>query len=300
MTSLCINDETASLRKVIIGLGAPYQRDKEKVAAEMSEFPLVPNTSRRDEVLALTYPVESDLIDEYAGFQKTLENYGIEVLLADPQAAYSFDYTCPRDIGFVIGDQFFIANMAVSSRSEEIKTVAHHLSGIEPQKIIQPPAGCLLEGGDVILLNRDTVLVGMHQRSDMGGYEFLDQILSPQGYQVIPVRHRQLHLDCCLNPLGLGHLLIHIESLESKSKEFWTAIEPFSWIEVDDAEREYLATNILSINPETVIARNHPACARVNQQLENAGYKVEAITFDGVPATGGSFRCASLVLNRDE
>ncbi|MEM7563100.1 MAG: arginine deiminase family protein, partial [Pseudomonadota bacterium] len=202
MTSLCINDESTRLNQVIIGLGAPYQRDKEKVAAEMSEFPLVPDTDRKSEVLALTYPEETDLINEYADYVKTLRKYDVEVLLADPEAAYSFDYTCPRDIGFVIGDHFFIANMAVSSRREEIKTIQHHLTNIVPGKIIKLPGGCLLEGGDVILLKNKTVLVGMNQRSDFAGFEFLSHFLSSMDFHVIPVRHRQLHLDCCLNPLG--------------------------------------------------------------------------------------------------
>ena len=51
---LNIQDECAPLRRIIIGLGAPYQRDKQRVAAEMPEFPLVPDTDRRAEVLALT------------------------------------------------------------------------------------------------------------------------------------------------------------------------------------------------------------------------------------------------------
>lgn len=55
---------------------------------------------------------------------------------------------------------------------------------------------------------------------------------------------------------------------------------------------------MLSIGPDIIIARNHAACARVNQTLVDLGYAVEAIGFDGVPATGGSFRCASLALNR--
>ena len=113
---LSILDEFSPLTQVIIGCGVPYQRDKAKVAAEMKEFPLLPDTDRKAEVMALTYPSEVTLTPEYIGYVTTLEKYGIEVLRPDPEIAYSFDYTCPRDIGFVVGDTFFIANMAVSSR----------------------------------------------------------------------------------------------------------------------------------------------------------------------------------------
>ena len=87
-------------------------------------------------------------------------------------------------------------------------------------------------------------------------------------------------------------------SLDGNSEDVWLVLKKKEWVEVDDIEREYPATNILSINPDTVIARDHPYGARVNRVLKEHGFNVEEITFDGVPATGGSFRCASLVLSR--
>lgn len=295
---LGINDETAPLRRVIVGLGTPYQRDKHQVASEMQEFPLVPETDRKDEVLALAYPDETLLIREYADFVAVLEKHAVEVLRADPDAAYSFDYTCPRDIGFVVGDTFFIANMAVPSRAHEIETIRHHLDLIDPGRVVSLPRDCLLEGGDVVALGPELLLVGYHRRSNLRGAEFLHDYLAPRGIEVIPVAHRQLHLDCCLNPLGRGHLLIHPDSLAGDDDMHREALNTLDWIEVDGIEREHLATNVLSIDPDTIVARDHPACARVNRELAARGYRVEAIGFDGVPATGGSFRCASLALCR--
>jgi hypothetical protein len=42
------------------------------------------------------------------------------------------------------------------------------------------------------------------------------------------------------------------------------------------------------------------AGVRVNNALKALVYSVENIVFDGVPATGGSFRCASLALERHD
>ena len=80
VTSISVDDEFSTLKKVIIGLGSPYQRDKEQVAGEMQEFPFVPDTDRRQQVLALTYPTEEVLIREYLDYVATLEKYGVEVL----------------------------------------------------------------------------------------------------------------------------------------------------------------------------------------------------------------------------
>lgn len=92
---ISVHDEFSTLTRIVIGLGTPYQQNKEQVANEMAEFPLVPNTARMEEVLALTYPTESILIPEYEDYIATLEKYGVDVLRADPGIAYSFDYTCP-------------------------------------------------------------------------------------------------------------------------------------------------------------------------------------------------------------
>ena len=297
-SQISIQDEFSTLKKVIIGLGTPYQQNKEQVANEIAEFPLVPNTARKQEVLALTYPTESILIPEYEDYIATLEKYSVDVLRADPDVAYSFDYTCPRDIGFVIGGLFFIANMSVASRADEYRTILHHLHDIEEENIRRAPEGAIYEGGDVILLDKTTILVGINQRTNGEGFEYLRESLSPLGYEVVPVYHSQLHLDCCLNPLGRGHILIHPGSLDGNSENTWQTLKGIEWITVDDIEREHLATNVLSINHDTVIARDHPCCARVNRVLREKAYNVEEISFDGVTATGGSFRCASLVLSR--
>ena len=85
---ISITNEFSPLRSVIIGRGSPYQRDKEQVRAEMREYPLVPETERKTEVLALTYPTEDLLEREYAGYLDVLGRYDIQVHLADPEAAY--------------------------------------------------------------------------------------------------------------------------------------------------------------------------------------------------------------------
>ena len=296
---ITVENEFSKLKKIIIGLGAPYLRDKEQAAIEIAEFPFVPDTDRKQEVQSLAYPSEEILLPEYMGFVKTLEKFHVEVLRADADAAHSFDYTCPRDIGFVVADVFYISSMAVQSRAQEYKTILKHIENINPQNIVRVPDNTRLEGGDVIVLDDKKILVGINQRTNQEGYGFLKKHLLTQDYEVMPVLHSGLHLDCCLNPLGKGHLLIHPESLEGNSDAIWKVLNQYEWIRVNAMEREHLATNILSIDHNTIIARNHYSCARVNGVIEELGYCVEEIKFDGVPATGGSLRCASLVLSRE-
>jgi len=48
------------------------------------------------------------------------------------------------------------------------------------------------------------------------------------------------------------------------------------------------------------VVRQNPECMRVNTMLKQLGYNIIELAFDGVPATGGSFRCVTLPLRRIE
>ena len=126
--------------------------------------------------------------------------------------------------------------------------------------------------------------------------------LKDSGRQVLGTTRRRenvsedvLHLDCAFNPLGQGHALIYPDGLETIPP---VLRRKYAWIEVRREEADALATNVLSVAPDTVIARAGPDCARVNGELRKAGYTVLEVPFDGVPSTGGSFRCATLPLRR--
>ena len=152
----------------------------------------------------------------------------------------------------------------------------------------------------MVIWDESTILVGINNRTNRSGFAFLRHQLAGQGFRVLDLEHECLHLDCCLAPLGLGHLLIHPESLRKPSKEVQEVLtRRHEWIEVDKIEREHLTTNVLSIAPDTVIARDNTVCLRANQKMAELGYTVETVRFDGAPATGGSFRCASLALLRE-
>lgn len=135
---LSISDKFSQLKRVIIGLGSPYLADREKAASAIQQFTMLPETVHKKEVLDLTYPTEELLVQEYDNFISVLEKHDVEVLRPDPQAAYSFDYTCPRDIGFVVGSTFFVSTMAVQSRTEEYKTILHHLKHADVDVVFCP------------------------------------------------------------------------------------------------------------------------------------------------------------------
>jgi len=289
--ALNIVNEYDRLTHVVVGTAHGYHRDAEQVE--------VVNETQKSTFASGALPTEETLGPEFNSFKHALKENGVHVY--EPRLAPETvqDQTCPRDIGFVIGDVLVIAAMHDHSRKEEFAGVSHLLEFWQGS-VLQAPEGVFIEGGDVVI-DQGCIFVGIGQRSDRAGFEFLKTSFGDQ-FNVIPMPCRPivdgenvLHLDCTFQPLGLGHALIYKEGLETIPPEI---AEKYSLIPVDRFEADALATNILSIRPDTLIARSAPECARVNAELRKSGYQVIEINFDLVPSTGGSFRCATLPVRR--
>ena len=287
-----IADECAPLRHVVMGRGAGYHRDGARVE--------VVNETHRHTLARHGHPTEAQVVAEFTTFRTALEGAGVTVHIPDLAPETVQDQTCPRDIGFVIGDTFVTAAMRNASRAEEIAGIDRLLASFTGPRL-SVPSGITLEGGDVIIAGPD-IFVGVGQRSDPEGAAFLRREFGDI-YSIHPVPTRPLsqgedvlHLDCAFQPLGLGHALIYPAGLETIPAAMRSR---YDWIEVTRDEAAALSTNVLSLAPDHLIARDDPACARVNTALRDAGYRVDELPFDAVPSTGGAFRCATLPLTRD-
>ena len=286
-----VTSEYAPLSHVIMGTGVGYHRDPAQVEVVNATQAATFDTTGR--------PAAAQVEAEFGSFRTALQAAGVTV--HEPRLAPNSvqDQTCPRDIGFVIGDTFVVAGMRSPSRTEEFEGIRHILSDWSGP-VVEVPQGMSLEGGDVII-DGEVVYVGAGQRSDPAGTEFLTSQFG-HSHTIVPLPTTPatdgediLHLDCTFQPLGLGHALIYPAGLSHIPE---TLHSRYAWIEVTQDEATALATNIFSVAPDHLIARTHPACARVNAELRTAGYRVTEVAFNAVPSTGGSFRCATLPLRR--
>lgn len=282
-----VDSETERLRRVIIGspdtfvLPEPINQKQQKW---LDDAALRPTLER--------------LRIEFEGFKSTLTKHGVEVLQPKPVDGVP-DQLTPRDIGVVIGSTFVRMSMATACRANEWRGIDEVISLLSEEHYLEVPKSAVLEGGDVVVDNGH-IFVGVGERSNPEGVAFLQEHFGHE-YEVIavPLRGEEhgedvLHLDCAFVPVGHGKALIYPGGmLEAPS----AIREHYEWIEVTKAEQELLATNVLSLNPETVISRS--AAPRVNDLLREHGFNVIELVFADTPKSGGSFRCASLPLRRD-
>ena len=284
------HSETDPLKLVIIGLARGYRK--------VEEYFEIHNVN-----LEHGGPEEGQLVDEFKGYVKALEDRGVTVLRPEYVGKFVYDQLTPRDIGVTIGNRFLICNMKLKSRRYEVAGIFPHIlkmEGEEPNILIPEDHDALLEGGD-IMVDKGFIFLGISQRSNEKGFKYLKENFGNE-YKVIPVRctsldegENVLHLDCTFNPVGEDMALIYPDGFEEIPAEI---TDNYKLIEVTREEQQELATNVLNIDKKTLIARDHPSCKRINQKLRDLGFEVIEIKFDGPPAAGGSFRCCSLPLIR--
>lgn len=283
-------NETDPLKKVIIGRHKGYR----KVDA------YVERVNKKQET---GLPSQPKLEGEFKVFKETLTRCGVEVLTPDHVGKFVYDQLTPRDIGITIGNKFVLSNMAKSSRRYEAAGIFKHIlsmDGNEPSILIPPRPDILLEGGDIVI-DKGFIFVGQTKRTNKAAVIYLKETFEP-AFKVIPVpcnsfgeNGRILHLDCVFNPVGEHHALVHPAGLKRLPQAI---TDTYKLIEVNGHAQKALATNVLSIHPNLVISRKSPRCHAVNEQLRKLGIQVIALSFEGATATGGSFRCCSLPLIR--
>ncbi len=282
------HNETDTLKTVIIGRWEGFHEDE--------TYSNVLDEERE-------YPSTEQLKPEFEAFQKALEENGVEVLIPEYIGKFMYDQLTPRDIATVIGNQLVFCNMAKRSRKYEIAGIfplIKEFTGGEPVVLIAP-VDCLLEGGDIIV-DRGRIIVGLSQRTNIGGYEWLLDNFTDQ-MEVIPVYltdlkkdENVLHLDCAFNPVGENSALIYMDGIKPIPDFFE---KEYDLIKVNKKEQQALATNVFSISKDLVIARDHPQSKRAVGEMRKRGIEVIEIPFDGAPSTGGSFRCCTLPLIRE-
>ena len=238
---------------------------------------------------------------------ETVKNYlivgqppadGIPVL----EPALNFIFT--RDIGAVIGNQFLFATAAKPARVREMK-IARYTLKFHPdyQQIDHIPysKGQSIEGGDIEVINNQTVLFGISERTSIEAVKQIIPVIHQGGFRyvvmVVLKNHRScMHLDTvftmisndeCLvyqpmidaaptivyeqgkEPVNNGGLLQTLRSLGLELKPIWCGGDD----EIHQAREQWTdGANCLAVQPGHIFI--YRCNRRTIQELEKNGYTV--------------------------
>jgi len=282
-----VDSETAPLRSVIVGYPDNF----------LDVEPEIINETQRKFYDGPDAPTKEAVTAQLNGFITELEAHGVEV--HQPRALpYIPDQMMTRDIGVVIGDTLVVTTMAAASRKHEWRGYAYLFEHFLPEtKVLFGPEDLVIEGGDVIV-DKGKVFVGIGQRTTLAGAAWLMQLV-PE-FEIVPINLRGLrdgedvlHLDCSFLPVGEHSALIYPDGMREVPA---TVRETYDLIEVTRDEQQRLGTNVLSIDPTTVISQ--PTSGRINDEMRARGIDVIEVSYSEPPKTGGSFRCCTLPLHR--
>lgn len=300
---LFVKNETSRLKSVLLGNANNIEK-KPNIYQTYDPLSII-NLKRG------TYPKKSDLIKELNSYKKALEINGVDVYELD--SVPNCNQIFARDIGFVIGDYFFISNI-LPLRHKEINGLNSIIKKIDNSKIVKLNTNIHIEGGDIILDN-DYIFVGYYNKDDyekqitartnLKAVKFLQKKFTNKKVKAFELRKsiadpskNALHLDCCFQPLG--------DSLAVISKYGFSNLKDYEWLikyygkenvlDLNKKEMSLMMCNFLSISKNKVISDIR--FTKLNSWLKSKKIKTIEINLKEISKQGGLFRCATLPLER--
>ena len=109
------------------------------------------------------------------------------------------------------------------------------------------------------------------------------------------VDERFFHLDKALCALGSGHVMAYMDAFSPHAQALLRrAIEPEFLIEIDLEDALAMAPNAVEVGDAVVM---HAASRRLQERLNDAGYRVFCTELDEFIRAGGSAKCLTLQLD---
>jgi N-dimethylarginine dimethylaminohydrolase len=199
-------------------------------------------------------------------------------------------------------------------REKEISAINKVFSKISPSNIIQLNNTCRIEGGDVILNNKD-IFIGYSKKNDFENFKVartnesavneIKNIFSNKNVFSFELKksdlkpdENALHLDCCFQPIGQGFAIIYENGFKNKS-DINLLIDIFgnnNLIRISKQEMYEMNSNVFSISENIIVSEM--GFNRLNNILREKGFIVEEIKFSEIAKMEGLLRCATLPLYR--
>ena len=214
---------------------------------------------------------------------RELESAGVGVIeLASSSylsldAVYTHDASLATDFGLILMRPGK-GNRVGEAQHHGLSCAAH---GIPTFGSIVAPG--TTEAGDILWLNEKTLLIGHGYRTNAAGIAQMRALLAPKGIEVLsaplpygPGPTACLHLMSLISLLDEQTALVDLPWLAVETVEL-LKLRGYQFIEIDPAERDTLACNVLALGGKRLLAieENH----QTNHRLRQAGFDVR--TFPG-------------------
>ncbi|HEX5157144.1 MAG TPA: arginine deiminase family protein [Ktedonobacterales bacterium] len=278
---------------------APLKRVLVKPPAETAE-----DTQRWQEFGYHFSPDVEETRRQHDGLVKLLRDTGAEVVIAEESQPALLDSIFVTDPGFVTDAGAIIGHMGKQLRRGEEPALARELTRLGIPILGTLEGDETLEGGDVLWLDPETLVIGRSYRTNDAGYQRVRELLAGRVKHIHQVqmahwhgRDEILHLLSVISPVAEDLALVYLPLVPVPLYELLEA-RGIRTIEVPDSEFATHAPNALAVAPGHVITmKGNPITAG---RLRDAG--VTVWEYEGRELTlnrDGGATCMTCCLLRD-
>jgi len=270
------------------------------VTASPAAFFQTPPINLTQELEYSARPIDIDrLLGEYRAVIHILRKVNTSIVEVPPRADLPYLFNT-RDAGVALGDRYLQCKMAKAIRADEPNWIAHHVIGDRPQTL-QPSKSvdASYEGGDIFIID-GVLVVGISQRTNVQGVELLlRRSESKRQVFLVELTPDVLHLDTVFNVVpGIcvadSDRIVNFDALTEELARWGIG----AVVEVSHAEANGLATNFLCLAKDHILIAD--SAPELKEELERRGVIVDVVTMTEHHRIGGSVRCMTLPLVRDD
>jgi N-dimethylarginine dimethylaminohydrolase len=233
---------------------------------------------------ALNYHSRPDLEHarkEFASVDAILKASGAEVIELPAGDGLTLDSLYTHDALIVTPQGLVLPHMGKPARRNEARINAAHL-----EKLGFPVAGEIkspgkIEGGDLVWIDRNTLLAGIGYRTNLEGVKQLGKLAgSDVEIMWFDMPHFKgpsdvFHLMSCLSPLDRDLAVVYPPLMAARLVEFLQH-RGFAFVEVPDDEFPTMGCNVLAVGPShAMMVGGNP---ETHRRMVAAGVKVEVIS----------------------
>jgi N-dimethylarginine dimethylaminohydrolase len=214
---------------------------------------------------------------------RELESAGAEVVDLPPSPDVSLDAVYAHDASLATDFGLIVMRPGKPNRVPEGRNHESFCMRLGIPMFAETVAPGTTEAGDIVWLDSKTLLIGHGYRTNASGIEQMRALLASKGVDVVsaplpygPGPSACLHLMSLISLLDERTALVDLPWLAVETVELLRA-RGFSFIEIDDSERDTLACNVLALGEKRLLAIEENR--KTNERLRQAGFDV--CTFPG-------------------
>jgi len=217
-------------------------------------------------------------VDEYDRFVQLLERQVPEIHYLPQRDRTGLDSIYVHDPVVMTPAGAVMCNMGKEQRRGEPVALEEFLKGIKIPVLGSITGQGRLEGGDVVLFDKNTLAVAEGYRTNQEGIRQLQDLTGGliSDFQIVPLPHWQgpgdvLHLMSIISPVDHDLAVVYSRLMPVPFRE-WLIRRGIKLVEVPDTEFETMGCNVLAVSPrKCIMLAGNP---RTRQMLEEAGADV--------------------------